>query len=964
MSHALWRACLAGLATTLLLAATPPVINLPMPQPFISGTRANEVPIQLKQLDVRVRVAGSQAETTLDMTFHNPNGRQLEGNLQFPLLPHQQIAGFALDIDGAMRPAVPVEKAKGREVFDSIERRQVDPALLESTAGNFFRLRIYPIPAQGERRVQIRISESIPRDGQQYSYRLPLDHFNAVADFHLAIDLPSRQAPSLQGALTQLQFKPSAQGYSAVLDRDNFTPRGQLQLQWPTAAAPTVYRQSFDGEHFFVAELPVADTATPRALPRQIGLLWDSSSSGARRQHAAELALLDRYFAAMGNGEVRLVRLRDRAEAVQHFRIVNGNWEALRSALQATQYDGATALDGWHPHPGTAEYLLFSDGLANYGSGSFPKLGSHQRLYAIDSSNGGDSTRLGALASLYGGRAIQLGSAQDVPLAAKKLLNDEARIVGLAADSAEQLVAASPYAEDGLLRIAGRLRSANDTLRIKLLLNGQASEQRIALRTDAPDHPHAASLWARYRIAQLGAEPQLNRGEITRLGKRFSLVTAETSLLVLDNVDDYARYDITPPADYLPRFEKIRAGLVRMRVQARTRQLEDVVREFQEKISWWEQAWPKGKPPRPKPAKRQAEAEMGTAGMAAEMAGAPPMAAAAPMPAPAPAMAARSKAVSAVADDDGATPAHISIALKPWQANAPYARRLRAATSEQRYQIYLDEKPSYLNSSAFYLDAADIFLDKGQRDLALRILSNLAEMDLENRQVLRILGYRLLQAGAPELAVPVFERVRQMAEEEPQSFRDLGLAYAAQQRHQDAIDTLYEVITRPWDDRFAEVELIALAELNAIVANAPTKLDTRQIDGRLLRNLPLDIRAVLTWDADNSDMDLWVTDPNGEKCYYAHRLTYQGGRMSRDFTGGYGPEEFSLKQAKPGKYKIEANFYGQRQQVLSGETTLQLKLTTGFGKASAKEQMITLRLKGESETVFVGEFEVAAKSGK
>jgi uncharacterized protein YfaP (DUF2135 family) len=53
--------------------------------------------------------------------------------------------------------------------------------------------------------------------------------------------------------------------------------------------------------------------------------------------------------------------------------------------------------------------------------------------------------------------------------------------------------------------------------------------------------------------------------------------------------------------------------------------------------------------------------------------------------------------------------------------------------------------------------------------------------------------------------------------------------------------------------------------------------------------MPLDLRVVLSWDADNSDMDLWVTDPNGERAYYGNRLTYQGGRMSQDFTGGYGP---------------------------------------------------------------------------
>lgn len=131
-----------------------------------------------------------------------------------------------------------------------------------------------------------------------------------------------------------------------------------------------------------------------------------------------------------------------------------------------------------------------------------------------------------------------------------------------------------------------------------------------------------------------------------------------------------------------------------------------------------------------------------------------------------------------------------------------------------------------------------------------------------------------------------------------------------------------------------------------------------RIDPRLIRNLPLDLRAVLAWDADNTDIDLYVTDPNGDIAFFGNPRTFQGGRMSADFTGGYGPEEFSLKSAKPGKYRVEAQFYGHRQQVVAGATTLMLKLTTRFGTTGAREQLVTLRLKDAGSKVLVGEFEV------
>jgi len=186
------------------------------------------------------------------------------------------------------------------------------------------------------------------------------------------------------------------------------------------------------------------------------------------------------------------------------------------------------------------------------------------------------------------------------------------------------------------------------------------------------------------------------------------------------------------------------------------------------------------------------------------------------------------------------------------------------------------------------------------------------------------------------------------------------------------------VVTGDWDDRFGGIDLIALGELNAIVAAARKPLDTARIDSRLLRNLPVDMRVVLSWDTDNSDMDLWVTDPNGETCFYSHPSTYQGGRISRDFTGGYGPEEFILRQPKPGKYKVEVDYFGERQALLTGSTSLQVLLFRHFGSAQVQVTPVVLRLKphqtnaqhghpddenpddeeDDEGTVLVGEFEV------
>jgi hypothetical protein len=209
--------------------------------------------------------------------------------------------------------------------------------------------------------------------------------------------------------------------------------------------------------------------------------------------------------------------------------------------------------------------------------------------------------------------------------------------------------------------------------------------------------------------------------------------------------------------------------------------------------------------------------------------------------------------------------------------------------------------------------------------------------------------------------------VLELAPNEPQSHRDLGLALAEAGQAQKAVDRLYEVVIGRWDGRFPDIDLIALAELNGIVARAAREgrpVDVGAIEPRLLRNLPLDVRVVLAWDADATDVDLHVIDPNGDEVYYGRNLSWQGGTISRDATGGYGPEEFALKVAKPGKYRVEANFFGHRQQVLTSSTGLMLWLSSGFGTAAQQDKRTTLRLGSQSgQRVVVGEFEVKKAPG-
>ena len=966
----------------------PPAPTIIWRPPVLVVRNRDMTPIQLQTIRVSGDVNGRHATTEIDMTFFNPNGRVLEGELQFPLLDGQRVASFAMDVNGALREAVPVEKAKGQAVFEDVIRTRIDPGLLEVTQGNNFKLRVYPIPARGTKRVVIRIAENLTDISGETIYRLPIGFAERVGVLEINVSIDGLdKAPTIRrngfGPVNlskdllrnTYRLRESRRDF-AIADSSSAT----IEFAIPASTGPIVQTQIFEGKTYFVADVAIPLRESSRDLSRSVGIIWDSSGSGRDRDHAREFQLLDTYFKKMRDGEVRLTQIRNVAEPAQTFRISNGDWKALRDVLSSTAYDGATNLNAFVPESSVREYLLFSDGLNNFSDGAdkngFAK--TPVPLYSISASNKIDATFLKFIAERSGGRFIDL-TRETSASAASALVSAVTRVTQIDGAGTSQLVLAATHAVGGRVQVAGVLNDNSATLRIALQHpDGRQENIDVPIQRTEKDNDNiaaAASRWAELRINELDAEYQLNRAEIRRLGQRFRLVTRETSLIILDRIEDYARFEIAPPLELRAEYDRIFGSIQSHKRAERGNHLENIVRMFEAKIAWWNHSFPKGDRYNGTKIVRIDESTSGGVfegnslrrEMAAQDRGSPSSV----QPAPAPEMeiAARQKSMMAPAVQSApisaekramqsTTQTTSTIRLQKWEPNAAYAGRLKRTSNADLYRVYLDEAPGYLASTAFYLDAADIFFERGLNDLGIRVLSNLAEMDLENRHILRILGYRLMQADRAALAIPVFKRVLELSPEEPQSYRDLGLAYAADKQAQKAIDSLYDVVIRPWHGRFPEVELIALAEINSIIATTNTKLDTSRIDTRLIKNLPLDLRAVLTWDADNTDIDLWVTDPNGEKAFYGNRMTYQGGRMSLDFTGGYGPEEFSLKVAKPGKYRVQAQYFGDRRQNVTGATTLQMRLTTGFGTRQQRDQIVTMRLKDGKETIMVGEFEI------
>jgi hypothetical protein len=502
-------------------------------------------------------------------------------------------------------------------------------------------------------------------------------------------------------------------------------------------------------------------------------------------------------------------------------------------------------------------------------------------------------------------------------------------------------------------------------------------------------------------MSVLTADPEANRADLVRLGQRFSIVTPGTSLLVLETRDQYLEHDVTPPEtspELRAAFLDRRAQEGNLRTVKRTDKIARVVAMWERRVEHWSREFPdQVLPPVNAPAADQARdlPDAAVGGVGGRVANALPMPSA-PVPAtmpppsvaagaaPAEAPAAMRQSMRMAADSQSA---HSSagpaagIVIQSWNPDTPYLRSLGAAPAGDAYGRYLAERGTYGRSPAFYLDCAGFFFERGERPLALRVLTSVAELKIDDARLMRVLAHRLEQAGELDLAIDLFERVLRLRPEEPQSPRDLALALDRRAGTRErtggplpadaatdygrALSLLAGVVEGEWDARFSEVEVIALVEANRIQSLLERAGRARPwpLDARLRRLLDFDLRVVLTWDTDQTDMDLWVVEPTGERCLYSHPYTAIGGHLSKDFTGGYGPEEYSIRRAAGGDYAVKANFFGSQSLQLTGPTIVQATVITDYGRPSEQRRAITVRLASAREVVDIGQVAVA-KRGK
>ncbi|MFD1063736.1 carboxypeptidase-like regulatory domain-containing protein [Winogradskyella litorisediminis] len=1094
--------------------------------------------LKLSKLSVNAEISGQYAKVTYDMTFYNGLNRILEGELAFPLGQGQTVSHLSMDLNGYLRDAVIVEKELGRVAYENTIEQRIDPALLEQTKGNNYKVRVYPIPAKGYKRIVLSYEQSLQSENDNYLLELPFDFKTRLDNFELNVVQNSKtQMPIVDGYFeNKLNFKKFKGKLIAKLKQDNASVKKSLKLSIPIETESSVLVKD---DYFYFNQII---TAQPRVKkkPESLTLLWDSSYSMLYKNKAKEIELLDAYLKKLNNVSIDLVVFSNTIIKKQSFVVKNGNWEALKNSLEAVVYDGGT----WYsnlPIVNNEEVILVSDGMFNLGGLSTKNI---KRLYAINSVKSANHQILEKEANTLGGSYVNLVR-ESTSNAINKLLNEPLQFLGVKDNNRVfEVYPKSGTIINGNFSIAGKHFNSG-AVQLLFGYNGEVTDSAFIDIENGIQSDIAQRLWSKQKLKTLLNNQEENKDLIIMHCQEHHLISPYTSMIVLDRVEDYARYKIEPPKELLAQYNRLIRNNKQQEVAENKRineRKEDLKDEYEDIIAWYNKDFsvkPKVKSHSQKTTsmttnsteinstsisanrnnfdaskpnisgtvtsqtdrlplpgvnvyvkgttrgtqtdfdgKYQINAETGetivfsfvsmetlemkltnlnsinvsmkedsasldevvitgystttkakssvssvrvssetiqnrpNASFVQTLSGQVPglnITKSSGQPGGSSLVQLRGvgsisgniqplfvvdgvpvsednfrnlspdeiKSIS-VLKDAGATAIYGSrgangvivistkegaennaeaisqlekkigeqTKLKSWQKNAPYLALLNEQTNiDTAYDLYLELRAEYHNMPSFFVDVAEYFETKNNKEYALRIVSNLIEIELDNHELIRALAYKLEAYKEFDLAVHVYKEVLNLRPEEPQSYRDLALAYEAAGDYKSAYDMFNaivegELLEKDQRNRFSGIEKIAYTEMSRLVH---TKSELSKYRDEIAK-LDSDIRVVIDWNHNNTDLDLHIKNPNGDELYYGKKTSKFGGIISDDFTDGYGPETFKLKKATKGKYEISVVYFSDDVQKIIGPTSLKVTVFRNYGKPNETKEVKVYRL--------------------
>ena len=978
--------------------------------------------LKIAKLDISVDIVGRLAQTTITATFANPGVVPLEGDFSLDLPAGATVSGYALDVHGVMTDGVLMPKFQAREAYEKKLRQGVDPGLAEITADNRFQTHVFPIFPGAGRTIRVTYVTPLGDDGRLAIPLATDEAVGQVRIDVLAHDQGQPSVVLAGDSLAFAAASSNAAGAVSAGAADHRLGGDLVINGLQPAAPVALSRHADGETYFELivgTEPEGTQRAHTLRLYWDASRSRRDQDVAAEAQvvaaYVAKTAPVALDLVVFSDGAPRLVHF-DRPTADQVAKALSGityagatRFDGLKSVLPGRAdiclvvSDGAVDLGEPDVQSWPCRVLTLSSS----------KSAHRDVLGQLAARNGGRYADLGTLSpeaalALLTQRAPRFdsltdGRGQPVDYILSPLGNDHYRLVGPAPHD-RQLVLSDDHNE-----------TSYDFNRLPTVVNdaagvvwGRAQVDRLNV-ADAPDADAVLSAARRYHVAT----PDVSF-VVFETGRDY----AEAGVAPPDTAAKDIQYDYMAERDRLAKAKQAEAAA---RLDRIVGLWNDEKTWWATKPLTLAQVTGKLAPPakRPRPDAPVVQPRMTPP---TDVAPPPPIPVPPvpqerhvdfsappppppPPPPPAPAMApapsagysappAQTNAGNGAAADTQVVVSGVRRSMSPaapspameistaeWNPDRPYLKALGGVKAGDRSAFQAAFGPldaQYGDTPAFYFDVAE-WMYRHHIDGATAMARNTLDLPAADIDTQIMLASRLLRYGDGDDAVWLDEHIARLTPEKPQASRNLALALIevtdvrlaagrigkaqAIANYKRALGLLRHVILTPWDAAYNGVEVISLMEANHLAAKLKgmgvSKDDLAELlPPALTAMLDVDIRITLEWNTDNTDMDLWVDEPSGERVIYNHPNSLLGGRLSNDMRRGYGPEEYLLRYAPKGDYKVLANIYAADMINRNGATNVTIHLYRDWGRPTEKVETFVTELKkdtGQSGTP-VGSF--------
>lgn len=959
-----------------------------------------KVALEMTNLDIRVTIRGHLARTEYAMTFHNSLDRVAAGDFRFPLPADAEVSDLGLYFDDHLRHGVAVERVLARAAYEAVVHRGVDPALVEWSAGRGFRLRVYPIPEKGEKKVFIAYDQELI--GNDYVLDL---RYGRTMHFALAIDADGRTV-DIEGTLPR-----SARGQAERVD-------GILRVARDARETAFAAHSPEDNAWYASAAVDLvspSDTVTPAP---HVVILYDTSSSSVQ-QNAARIrsflaAFLSRQQAWAKADVIPFHIALDRARRIEGAATAAGQRE-LDRVLAEQQPLGATNLLAVVTQlpaiaaslPPATRIVLVTDGLTSLGdsrdvAAAFAKLADLRRpLLVVNAANTADDQLLRNAARATGGWSFDL-MRTDPGAAAETAMRLPAEVqTGGGVVPRSVLIAG-----EARIAVAVRAQASLTTLTVA------RRELRLRELHDARETSMVRRAWARARLREM-LESLATDEELIAHGRAYTQLTPRTSLLVLESWRDYEQYGIPMPPDVVAekqRDEEQRKAVLRplqlpptvvtqggwslkgrvlessgnplpgvtVRLQdggvttaadvtdadgrfllAQATPPKDVVVLAQ--LEGFNVASRKLADDAPSGASLDLVMQIASISEAITVTAEAPVVETSSMAAASSVPSLRTQVITtdnllttiardAVTDSDDPE-VRAAVALQRRDLTREVIARLRAITStNERLRYYLSARAFLGGDKSFHVFAAEVFRDRSP-EVAARVLSDLAEARHDDAPLLRILARVLDGWNEPDLARLLLRRAIELSPAEPQSWREMILLEARHGRPAEVASWTRRLQATRRDDREIE-EIYAQVDDAAARWTRASAFDRQR--GVDIRFDPADdITVELMFDTGWSWVDLHITEPSGETVTWNHTASAAGATFTGGMIFGFGPEIYRIRNAPRGDYRVDIDYYASDDTNVSLETLAHVVVYSRGrrGAIERREHFVVLSIDEEYRTL-------------